>query len=57
MARTPNDHGEHYSEQESQQRFEKLAKAALNTPPKPLNSIPPKRAPSQSKKRQKTKAK
>jgi hypothetical protein len=29
-----------FSEQEAQQRFEKLVKAALNTKPKPLKDIP-----------------
>jgi len=53
-----------YSEQEAQQRFEKLVKAALRTPPKPLKDIPlkwsgakrrrPKKGvPAQSKKRRK----
>jgi hypothetical protein len=35
--------GDQYSEQETQRRFEKLVKAALNTPPKPLKSMTPKR--------------
>jgi hypothetical protein len=40
-----------YSEQETQQRFEKLVRRALNTRPKPLKSMGPKGMPSQSKKR------
>jgi hypothetical protein len=44
-----------YSEQETQQRFEKLVKRALNTPPKTLKSMV-KGMPSQSKKRRKRKA-
>jgi hypothetical protein len=43
----------HYSERETQQRFEKLVRAALNTKPKPLKSMGPKGMPSQSKKRRK----
>lgn len=31
-----------YSEQEAQQRFEKLVRAALNTKPKPLKDVPKK---------------
>jgi hypothetical protein len=42
-----------YSEQETQQRFEKLVRSALNTRPKPLKSMGPKGMPSQSKKRRK----
>ena len=42
-----------YSETETQQRFEKLVKSALNTRPKTLKSMRPKGAPSQSKKRRK----
>jgi hypothetical protein len=42
-----------YSEQEAQQRFEKLVKSALNTRPKTLKSMGPKGMPSQSKKRRK----
>jgi hypothetical protein len=40
-----------YSEQETQQRFEKLVRAALNTKPKPLKAMGPKGVPAQSKKR------
>jgi hypothetical protein len=43
-----------YSEQETQQRFEKLFRATLNTRPKPLKSMGPKGMPSQSKKRRVT---
>jgi hypothetical protein len=42
-----------FSEQEVQQRFERLVHAALNTRPKPLKSMGPKGMPSQSKKRRK----
>jgi hypothetical protein len=44
---------EQYSEQESQRRFEKLVRAALNTCPKPLKTMTPKGALAQSKKRYK----
>jgi hypothetical protein len=37
------------SEQEAQQRPEKLIKATLNTRPKPLKSMTPKGVPAQSK--------
>jgi hypothetical protein len=40
-----------FSPDETQQRFEKLVKSALNTPPKPLKSMTPKGIPAQSKKR------
>jgi hypothetical protein len=39
-----------YSEQETQQRFEKLVKAALNTKTKTLKAMGPKGVPAQSKK-------
>jgi hypothetical protein len=39
-----------YSEQEAEQRFEKLVKSALNTRPKPLKSMGRKGVPAQSKK-------
>jgi hypothetical protein len=42
-----------YSEPETQQRFERLVKSALNTRPKPLKSMGPKGMPSQSKKQRK----
>ena len=45
-------HSDQYSEQETQQRFEKLVHRALNTKPKPLKSMGPKGVPSQSKKKQ-----
>jgi hypothetical protein len=45
-----------FTEQETQQRFEKLVRAALNTRPKPLKSMGPKGMPSQSKKRRKRKS-
>jgi hypothetical protein len=41
-----------YSEQETQQRFDKLVRAALNTRPKPLKTMGRKGVPAQSKKRQ-----
>jgi hypothetical protein len=39
-----------YSEQETQQRFDKLVRAALNTKPKPLKTMGPKGVAAQSKK-------
>ena len=45
-----------YSKKEAESRFMAALKAAVNTPPKPLKSMTPKGAPSQSKKR-KTKKK
>jgi len=42
-----------FSEQETQQRFQRLVKVALNTPPRPLKSMGPKGVPAQSKKRKK----
>ena len=39
-----------YPEPQAQQRFKKLVRAALETPPKPLKSITPKGVPAQSKK-------
>jgi hypothetical protein len=42
-----------YEPEVAQQRFEKLVKAALNTPPKPLKSMTPKGVPAQFKKRRK----
>jgi hypothetical protein len=44
---------EQYSEKESQARFEAALKGALNTPPKPLKSLTPKRDKPQPKKREK----
>jgi hypothetical protein len=44
-----------YSEAETQQRFEKLVRAALNTRPKPLKTMA-KGMPSQSKKKKKRRA-
>ena len=51
MSATKNQ--DQYSDQEAQQRFEKLVKSALNTKPKTLKSMGPKGMPSQSKKLQK----
>jgi hypothetical protein len=45
-----------YSEQEAQQRFEKLVRSGLNTKPNPLKSMTPRGVPAQSKKRRKRKA-
>ncbi len=40
MATTPTRQDDsRYSEQEARRRFERLVKAALNTPPKPLKSL------------------
>jgi hypothetical protein len=44
---------EQYSDLETQQRFDKLVKAALNTKPKPLKSMTPKGVPAQSGKARK----
>ena len=52
MTDTQRKQNEQYGEQETQQRFEKLVRQALNTKPKPLKSMGPKGMPSQSKKRQ-----
>jgi len=43
--------GDQFSETETQQRFEKLVKAALNTRPKPLKDMAPIGVPAQQKKR------
>jgi len=56
MARTSTKSDDQYSDQEAQQRFEKLVDAALRTPPKPLKSMTPLGVPAQSKKRRKRKA-
>ena len=53
MARHPERDNDQYSETETQQRFEKLVRRALNTRPKPLKTMGPKGMPSQSKKRRK----
>jgi hypothetical protein len=45
-------YGDQYSEIETQRRFEKLVRRALNTKPKPLKSMGSKGVPAQSKKRQ-----
>jgi hypothetical protein len=42
-----------YSEQEAQQRFEKLVQIALKTPPKPQKMMGYKGVPAQRKKRKK----
>jgi hypothetical protein len=51
MSRHPEHGNDQYSEQETQRRFERLVRAALNTKPKPLKSMTPKGVPAQSKKR------
>jgi hypothetical protein len=52
MGRTPAARdGDQYSEQEAQQRFDKLVRAALSTRPKPLKATGPRGVPAQSKKR------
>jgi hypothetical protein len=52
MGATPKPReGDQFSEQEAQQRFERLVRAALNTKPKTLKAMGPKGVPVQSKKR------
>ena len=51
----PKQSNDQYSEQETQQRFEKLVDAALRTPHKPLKSMTPKGVSAQSKKQRKRK--
>jgi hypothetical protein len=46
---------EQYSKRETQQRFEKLVRSALNIRPKTLKSMGPKGVPAQSKKKRKRK--
>lgn len=53
MTKTRED--DQYSEQEAQQRFEKLVHVALKTPPKTQKMMGPKGVPAQSKKRRKRK--
>ncbi len=54
MGRTPQARDDdQYSEQETEQRFNKLVRAALNTKPKPLKVMGRKGVPAQSKKRTK----
>jgi hypothetical protein len=48
--------GHEYDAAEAQSRFERLVKAALNTPPKTLKSMTPKGVPAQSGKARKKKA-
>jgi spore germination protein GerM len=56
MGATPKPReGDQFSEQETQQRFERLVRAALNTKPKPRKSMGWKGVPAQSKKRQRQK--
>jgi hypothetical protein len=50
LPQTALENGE-FSEQETQERFERLVRAALNTKPKPLKSMGRKGVPAQSKKR------
>jgi hypothetical protein len=42
MARASQSDNDRYSEQETQQRFEKLVRAALDTKPTPLKGVPKK---------------
>jgi hypothetical protein len=49
--------GDDYTEQEAQQRFERLVRVALNTRPKPIKSMGPKGVRAQSKKQQKRRRK
>jgi hypothetical protein len=53
MDKSTKRESDQYSQEEAQQRFEKLVKSALNTRPKTLKSMGPKGMPSQSKKRRK----
>jgi hypothetical protein len=50
MATKPD---EQYSEREAQRRFMATLKAAVNTPPKPLKSMTPKRAKAQGSRKAK----
>ena len=50
MIKKPKDA---YSKKEAQHRFMAALKAAVNTPPKPLKSMTPKRGKAQRKKRKK----
>jgi hypothetical protein len=50
MGRLPQNNDEQFSEQEAQQRFERLVKSALDTKPTPLKVMGPKGVPAQSKK-------
>jgi hypothetical protein len=47
----PQEPQDQLSEQEAQQRFERLVKSALNTRPTPLKIMGPKGVPAQSKKK------
>jgi hypothetical protein len=49
----PEKQGDQYSDQEAQQRFEKLVHVALNTRPKPQKMMERKGVPAQSKKKRK----
>jgi len=53
---TKGNDQERYSDQEAQQRFEKLVHVALKSPPKPQMMMGPKGVPAQRKKRRKRKA-
>jgi hypothetical protein len=54
MSKTHGPQAEEYSERVTQRRFKKLVHAALNTRPKPLKSMTPKRGAMQRKGRKKT---
>ncbi len=57
MGRTPRAHDDdRFSEQETEQRFQRIVRSALNTKPKPLKTMGPKGVAAQSKKRQKSHA-
>jgi hypothetical protein len=52
MGMTPKPReGDQFSEQETQQRFDKLVRAALNTKPRPLKDMEPKGVSAQRKKK------
>jgi hypothetical protein len=58
MARSPgHNQDEQFSEQETQQRFERLVHSALNTKPKPLKDVPKKWSGAQRKRAKKRAAK
>jgi hypothetical protein len=50
MAKNQPPTDNRYSEEEAQRRFLQSLKGAVNTPPKPLKSMTPKRPKKQSKK-------
>ena len=48
---TKTNKSEHYGEEEAQRRFMQSLKGAVNTPPRPLKSMTPKRPKMQSTKK------